>query len=219
MKFPYSILFVSAALAACQPQTSQPTPPTPAPSAPSSASSASAAAPAIASASVQAASETKPAAAFGAELSQYKAYVQDEVAQLVQKTQQFTAAIKAGKLNEAQALYPQARAHYERIEPIAELFEDLDSAIDAREDDFKAGAKDPAFTGFHRLEYALWVDKNTQGMETIADRLNADVEKLKNEINNLDFPVSSVVVAQQSWLKKSHQAKSVAKKTVTATPI
>lgn len=187
MKFPYSILFVSAALAACQPQTSQPTPPAPAPS------SVSAAAPSIASASVQAASETKPAAAFGAELSQYKAYVQDEVAQLVQKTQQFTAAIKAGKLNEAQALYPQARAHYERIEPIAELFEDLDSAIDAREDDFKAGAKDPAFTGFHRLEYALWVDKNTQGMEAIADRLNADVEKLKNEINNLDFPASSVV--------------------------
>ena len=43
---------------------------------------------------------------------------------------------------------------WERIEPIAELFADLDPKIDAREDDFQAGVDDPAFTGYHKLEQA-----------------------------------------------------------------
>lgn len=58
-----------------------------------------------------------------------------------------------------------ARQHYERIEPIAELFADLDASMDAREDDYEQGAKDPNFTGYHRLEKALWADNSTQDMQ------------------------------------------------------
>lgn len=54
----------------------------------------------------------------------------------------------------ARKLYAPTRQHYERIEPIAELFSDLDGSIDAREDDFEQKAADPKFTGFHRLEKA-----------------------------------------------------------------
>ena len=45
-----------------------------------------------------------------------------------------------------------SRVPWERIEPIAELFADLDPKIDAREDDFQAGVDDPEFTGYHRIE-------------------------------------------------------------------
>ena len=88
-------------------------------------------------------------------LAEYKAYVQAEAKELVAKTTEFTAAVKAGNIAKAKSLFAATRYHYERIEPIAELFNELDPAIDAREDDFKQGPKDPAFTGFHRLEYAL----------------------------------------------------------------
>ncbi|MDK4650613.1 iron uptake system protein EfeO [Kingella kingae] len=126
-------------------------------------------------------------------LAAYKKYVQVEAVELVSKTEAFVAAIKAGKQDEAKAMFADVRTHYERIEPIAELFNELDPAIDAREDDFKQGPKDPEFTGFHRLEYALWVEKSVADVGAIADRLQDDVRKLKAEIDVLNFPPSKVV--------------------------
>lgn len=126
-------------------------------------------------------------------LAAYKKYVQAEAAELVRKTNEFVAAVKAGKQDEAKAMFADVRSHYERIEPIAELFNELDPAIDAREDDFKEQAKDPNFTGFHRIEYALWVEKSTDGVKDIADKLEKDVKALKAEIDTLNFPPSKVV--------------------------
>ncbi len=85
-------------------------------------------------------------------IAEYKVYVTQEVAQLVSQTKAFTDAVKAGDLALARKLYAPTRQHYERIEPIAELFSDLDGSIDAREDDFEQKSADPKFTGFHRLE-------------------------------------------------------------------
>ncbi|PSJ80993.1 iron uptake system protein EfeO [Neisseria iguanae] len=126
-------------------------------------------------------------------LAGYKAYVQNEAKELVAKTAEFVAAVKAKDIEKAKSLFASTRYHYERIEPIAELFNELDPAIDAREDDFKDGVKDAAFTGFHRIEYALWVEKNVGGVQEIADKLNEDVQKLQKEIDTLNFPPSKVV--------------------------
>lgn len=126
-------------------------------------------------------------------LAEYKFYVMMEVAEFVKQTTTFTEAIKAGQIEAAKALYAPARQHYERIEPIAELFSDLDSAMDAREDDFEHGAKDPLFTGFHRLEKALWADKNIDGMADIATKLATNANELKSRISALSFPPSKVV--------------------------
>lgn len=126
-------------------------------------------------------------------LADYKTYVQNEAAQLVTKTAAFVAAVKAGETEKAKSLFADTRTHYERIEPIAELFNELDPAIDAREDDFKAGPKDPAFSGFHRIEHALWIEKTTKGVEAVADKLEQDVKKLKQEIDVLTFPPNKVV--------------------------
>lgn len=126
-------------------------------------------------------------------LADYKAYVQNEAKALTAKTAAFVAAVKAGEIEKAKAMFADTRTHYERIEPIAELFNDLDPAIDAREDDFKAGAQDEAFTGFHRIEHALWVGKSTKGIEAVADKLEKDVKQLQQEIDNLTFPPNKVV--------------------------
>lgn len=126
-------------------------------------------------------------------LAAYKAYVQAEAKALVAKTNEFVAAVKAKDIEKAKSLFASARYHYERIEPIAELFNELDPAIDAREDDFKDGPKDAAFTGFHRIEYALWVEKNVDGVQAIADGLQKNVLQLQQEIDVLNFPPSEVV--------------------------
>ena len=70
-------------------------------------------------------------------------------------TTTFTDAVRAGDIEAAKEAYPVSRRSWERIEPIAGLIEDIDTAVDAREDDYD-GPDDPAFTGWHQLEYLLW---------------------------------------------------------------
>ena len=76
-------------------------------------------------------------------IAEYKVYVKKEVDVLVAETKKLTDAVKAGKLMEAQKLYAPIYQHYERIEPIAELFNDLDGSMDSREDDFEKKAEAP----------------------------------------------------------------------------
>jgi len=130
---------------------------------------------------------------LGEAITAYKAYVVGETAQLVSGTNAFTDAVKAGDIEKAKALYAPTRQHYERIEPIAELFSDLDGSIDAREDDYEQKAADPKFTGFHRLEKALFGDNSVKDMASYADKLNHDVLELQTRINELAFPPSKVV--------------------------
>jgi iron uptake system component EfeO len=83
----------------------------------------------------------------------YQKYVEDQSEQLVARTAKFIAAYKAGKDDEARAIYPVARMHWERIETVAESFGDLDPKIDLREADLEPGQK---WTGWHRIEKDLW---------------------------------------------------------------
>ena len=83
----------------------------------------------------------------------YQSYVKDQTEQLVTKTEDFVALYKAGKDEEARALYAPARVHWERIEPVAESFGDLDPKMDLREADLEKGQK---WTGWHRIEKDLW---------------------------------------------------------------
>ncbi|MBV8875300.1 iron uptake system protein EfeO [Phytobacter diazotrophicus] len=130
---------------------------------------------------------------LGTAITDYKAYVTAETAELVKGTKAFTDAVKAGDIEKAKSLYAPTRQHYERIEPIAELFSDLDGSIDAREDDYEKKADDPKFTGFHRLEKALFGDNSVKGMDTYADQLYTDVQDLQKRISELAFPPSKVV--------------------------
>lgn len=126
-------------------------------------------------------------------VADYKLYVLDNLEQLVSHTRDFTAAVQAGDVEKSQALYAPTRVYYERIEPIAELFADLDASIDAREDDYEKGVENPDFTGFHRLEYALFHDHSTEGMDKYAQGLMDDVDDLDARVQGLTFPPETVV--------------------------
>lgn len=148
-------------------------------------------------AAASAAAASAPAVDYSAQLAapiaDYKQYVSTELEGLLSQSKAFAAAIKAGELKKAQALYAITRQHYERIEPIAELFSDMDAAIDAREDDFKQKAADPKFTGFHRLEKALFGDHTTKGQAEFADKLVADITELNKRVATLDIPPAKMV--------------------------
>jgi iron uptake system component EfeO len=124
----------------------------------------------------------------------YQAWVNEEAAALVADVDAFTGAILAGDLEQAGALYAPSRLGWERIEPIAELWADLDVAIDAREEDFAQGVDDPAFTGFHRIERLLWVDGASGDLDAMAEKLAADVHDL--EVRLADLVIEPRVTAR-----------------------
>ena len=89
------------------------------------------------------------------------------------KTQEFVDAVKAGDKEKAKALFPVARTYWERIEPVAEIFGDLDPLIDGREADLEAGNE---FTGFHRSRRTSGSTNDVSKSGPIADKLLADVQ-------------------------------------------
>jgi iron uptake system component EfeO len=128
-------------------------------------------------------------ASLAAATQAYHEYVVSEADQLAATTKQFTDAVRAGNMDAAKQAYPVARVHYERIEPVAESFGDLDPSIDARIDDVANPAE---WTGFHHLEKALWQDKTLDGMSPIADKLDADVATLKSKIAGENFQAAQL---------------------------
>lgn len=128
-----------------------------------------------------------------APVADYKLYVAENTRKLVADTRNFTAAVKAGDIEKAKRLFAPTRVGYERIEPLAELFSDLDSSIDSRADDHEKAEQDPDFGGFHRIEYALWVEKSTKNVGPVADKLLADVLELQKRLAALTFPPEKVV--------------------------
>ncbi|MDO4904927.1 MAG: iron uptake system protein EfeO [Lautropia sp.] len=126
-------------------------------------------------------------------IAEYKLYVDENVAQLVKETTSFVHAVKAGEIDEAKQMFGPVRTYYERIEPVAELFSDLDVAIDSRADDHEKAEADPNFGGFHRIEYALWEQKSNKDVLKVADKLQADVEELHKRLTDLTFPPEKVV--------------------------
>ncbi len=120
---------------------------------------------------------------------QYATWIDGQVKQLVSGTQAFTDAVKAGDLAKAQTAYGKARVFYERVEPTAEIWGDLDGRIDGRIDD----AASPAdFTGFHRLEQALWQDKSLKGTSKLADQLNTDVKNLYTKVQTVEYQPAEI---------------------------
>jgi iron uptake system component EfeO len=128
-------------------------------------------------------------AAKKAAVANYLSYVKSEVDQLQAATTPFVAAVKAGDVAKAKTLFAAARYHYESIEPIAESFGDLDPAIDIREPDVE---KPEDFTGFHRIEKALWVENNVSDMGPVADKLVADIATLKSKVNTIELEPATI---------------------------
>ena len=113
----------------------------------------------------------------------YKRYITSQIEALLPKTQEFADAVKKGDVAGAKALFPVSRTYWERVEPVAESFGDIDPKVDGREDD----QRDPgvAFTGYHRLEKDLWVSGLQPDSGAIADQLVVDMKDLQNRVKTV----------------------------------
>jgi iron uptake system EfeUOB component EfeO/EfeM len=146
-------------------------------------------------------SATNPKA--DAAVSTYRTYLEAQTEQLVTATTAFVSAVKAGNIDQAKQLYAPARAPYERVEPVAESFGNLDPAIDAREGD----VPDNDWTGFHRIEKALWVDNSLDGMAPVADKLLADVTTLRDQVKTVEIDPAQIANGSVELLNEVSASK------------
>ncbi|WP_373766492.1 iron uptake system protein EfeO [Glaesserella sp.] len=120
---------------------------------------------------------------FSQEVQSYKVFVTGQMDHLVSDTEKFVGYLKTGDVQKAKQIYPLARMYFERSEPIAESFGDLDPRIDARLADLsEEGKTEKDWSGFHKIEKVLWEQNTTKGTETTADQLIKDVKELRAKI-------------------------------------
>jgi iron uptake system component EfeO len=136
--------------------------------------------------------------------SAYVGYVKDQTGQLVTGTQTFLTAWLAGDDAKAKSLYPTVRAHYERIEPVAESFGDLDPELDNRAADLDKGE---TWTGWHRIEKDLYQPNATFDGTTkygpltpaektaMAAQLTKNTQQLYTEVTSPKFTVGLDTIA------------------------
>lgn len=141
-----------------------------------------------------------------AAVAAYKAYVLGEVTTLRQKAKLFTDAVRAGDVAEAQKQFAPSRVSWERIEPIAGLVEEIDGAVDARVDDF-ANEADPKWTGWHKLEYLLWVKKTAAGGKPLADQLDKDLGTLETQLKTIEITPKAVALGAGELIEEVSKGK------------
>lgn len=143
---------------------------------------------------VQPGASTRPTVArlsddsmLGDGVAAYARYLERETGALVVRTQELVDAVKRGDIEAAKALFPVARTHWERIEPVADLVSDLRVWIDGREGVLPRGQE---FAGFHRVERDLWQAGDVSGSGRVADRLLSDVSRFEELVNDREvFPL------------------------------
>ncbi|MEV5841565.1 iron uptake system protein EfeO [Streptomyces sp. NPDC051985] len=123
-------------------------------------------------------------------VADYREYAQEQADATVPLAEVFAKAVKAGDLEAAKKAYSPSRLGWERTEPIAESFGDIDPKTDTRADGLEEGQK---WTGWHRLEKSLWADKKIGATEaTLADQLVTDLKDWQKRVGKAEITPTSM---------------------------
>ncbi|MBO7938356.1 iron uptake system protein EfeO [Streptomyces antibioticus] len=129
-----------------------------------------------------------------AAVAAYRKYAQEQADATLPLAKTFAEAVKAGDLEAAKKAYAPSRIGWERTEPVAESFGDIDPKVDVRADGLEEG-QDPAtdWTGWHRLEKSLWQDKKiTDRDKQLADQLITDLTDWQNRVGKAEITPTSM---------------------------
>ncbi|MGW7301008.1 iron uptake system protein EfeO [Streptomyces sp. NPDC054829] len=120
----------------------------------------------------------------------YRQYAQAQADETLPLAEAFAKAVKDGDVEAAKKAYAPSRIGWERTEPVAESFGDIDPKVDLREDGLEG---DQEWTGWHRLEKSLWKDKKITGEDKkLADRLITDLEDWQNRVGKAEITPTSM---------------------------
>ena len=148
--------------------------------------------------------DTKTDPQLDAAAKKYGTYVEGQTAKLLAATKTFAAAVQSGDLAKAKSTYEPARVYYERVEPVAESFGDLDPRIDARINDVEEGDK---WTGFHPLEQAIYAKGTLKGTKPLAAGLIKNVEELQSKVKTNTYEPAQLANGAVELLNEVSKSK------------
>ncbi len=142
------------------------------------------------------------------ETDMYKTFALEQMDSFLIETEKFVNAFLEGDIETAKALYPEARMFFERSEPIAESFGDLDPRIDGRLADIQEEGKgEEEWTGYHKLEHALWIENKTKGYEEVASQLLADTKELHALVQTVEVEPDLMITGAVDLLNEVSTSK------------
>lgn len=123
-------------------------------------------------------------------------YRKKAVEQLIQVEKALDKLIISSENNaliDAQNSYQQAHYHYEMIRPIIALFGNTERLLNNRADFFPEGENSPRFSGFHLVEYQLFVLNDLPKATQSAKALQRNIQDLKKRLEIEDIPIPKLV--------------------------
>ncbi|MFE2440991.1 iron uptake system protein EfeO [Streptomyces sp. NPDC021218] len=138
-------------------------------------------------------------------VAEYRTYVQKQADDTLPVVQKFADAVKKDDLEGAKKLYAPSRVGWERTEPVAESFGDIDPKVDVREDGLEKGQK---WTGWHRLEKSLWQAKKiTAADHALADQLIKDLKDWQKRVGTADITPTGMANGAKELLDEVQTGK------------
>ena len=129
-------------------------------------------------------------------LSAIRTY-QQEVVQQLKTTEQYVQAIadasRTGQQQKAEHNYVLAHQSYEQVRTIIRLFANADETINSRADYYLNGTDDPAFVGFHRLEYDLFARHDLPTAQSEAVNLIYKIKDLQKRVAHDEFDIAKII--------------------------
>ncbi|KUL37896.1 iron transporter [Streptomyces sp. NRRL F-4489] len=137
----------------------------------------------------------------------YQAWVGGGLADLVRRTGALRAAVAGGDLPAARAAWLPAHLAYERLGAAYGEFGDADREINGTTAGLAGGVRDPAFTGFHRVEYGLWHGEPAAGLRGPAAALDGAVRALRDSWAQARMDPAALGLRAHEILENTAQAE------------
>ncbi|MFE9221865.1 iron uptake system protein EfeO [Streptomyces lavendulae] len=140
-----------------------------------------------------------------AAVAAYRSYVLAQADESLPAVKTFTDAVRAGDVEAAKQAFASSRRGWERTEPVAESFGDIDPKTDVREDGLEAGQK---WTGWHRLEKSLWADDEIGDDEkALASQLDTDIAEWHKRVGTAEITPTSMANGAKELLDEVSRNK------------
>lgn len=134
-------------------------------------------------------------------LAQYRTYVGDQLTALTAQVAALQADLVAGDRATAQQDWLTAHFTYHQLGAAYNAFGDAGAAVDGLDQGLPQGSSDPAFTGFHRIEYDLWHAAPMDQLVAEGDALVGAVDTLQGQLPSFTFDANDVTIRAHEILE------------------
>lgn len=141
--------------------------------------------------------------AYVGPLAEYRVKLLTQAAALQKALRAVNVAVKAGDLEQAREAYLKAHQAYARMEPMSDLFSDLDAQLNVRPEYLAKREDDVDFVGLFRLERELYRANTLDDAAPIVDRLITNATALRERLRTLKIEPSRLAIGASRLMQRA----------------